>query len=134
MAGPVLSAYLGNVAAGHFERDAAQVAACVRLDGLCEALAVQGQGHKSGVLGWLFAAREAKVPARGLYLHGSVGRGKTMLMDLFFAAAPMSLKRRVHFLAFMADVHGRIHAWRAAKTRGEHPGPYRGDDPVAPVA
>ena len=134
MPGPVLSAYLAKVAEGHFQRDAAQVAACVRLDALREALELRAQASKSGVLGWLFSARTEARPARGLYLHGSVGRGKTMLMDLFYAQLTIPQKRRVHFHAFMADVHARIHDWRMAKKRGENHGIHRGDDPVAPVA
>ena len=134
MAGPVLKAYLDKVSGLHLQRDPAQVAACVKLDALCEALVARQQASKSGVLGWLFSARDTAKPARGLYIHGSVGRGKTMLMDLFFVQVPGARKRRVHFHAFMADVHARIHAWRQAKKRGETGGVYRGDDPVAPVA
>jgi cell division protein ZapE len=62
----------------------------------------------------------------GLYLVGEVGRGKSMLMDLFFAAADVPRKRRIHFHRFMQDAHGRIHAWRRA-----NPG---GDDPIPPLA
>ena len=131
VAGPVLQAYLIKVAENHFQRDAAQVAAAVRLDKLCEALAARGQASKSSVLGWFFQQRE--VP-KGIYIHGSVGRGKTMLMDLFFDHVPGHKKRRVHFHAFMADVHARVHAWRQARKRGENTGPYKGDDPIAPVA
>ncbi len=61
---------------------------------------------------------------KGLYVHGEVGRGKTMLMDLFFADAAVQPKRRVHFHAFMQDVHRRLHAARATQVQ----------DAIAPVA
>ena len=66
---------------------------------------------------------------KGLYLYGDVGTGKTMLMDLFYSTLPPSItrKRRVHFHAFMIDVHKRIHA--AKQHLGRH-----GGDPIAPVA
>ncbi len=67
---------------------------------------------------------------RGVYVFGPVGRGKTLLMDLFFHAAPLKAKRRVHFHAFMAEVHARIHHWRVRRKAGEA----SGDDPIAPVA
>jgi cell division protein ZapE len=62
----------------------------------------------------------------GLYLVGEVGRGKSMLMDLFFAAADVPRKRRIHFHRFMQEAHSRIHAWKRA-----NPG---GDDPIPPLA
>ncbi|KAI6047539.1 AFG1-like ATPase [Pisolithus marmoratus] len=67
---------------------------------------------------------------KGLYLYGDVGTGKTMLMDLFYLSLPPSItrKRRVHFHAFMIDVHKRVHAARAAM------GMQDGGDPIAPVA
>ena len=59
----------------------------------------------------------------GLYIHGKVGRGKTMLMDMFYELAPPGRKRRAHFHEFMADVHGRIHAHRQqAEGRGNQAG------------
>ncbi len=63
-------------------------------------------------------------PPQGLYIHGDVGRGKSMLMDLFFNSAPVMPKRRVHFHAFMEEVHDRIHKWRS-----ENKG-----DPIDPLA
>lgn len=68
--------------------------------------------------------RRAPEPPRGVYLWGGVGRGKTMLMDLFYETVDMPAKRRVHFHAFMLDVHDRLRDERA-KERG---------DPIAPVA
>ena len=59
------------------------------------------------------------VPPKGLYVHGEVGRGKTMLMDLFFDSCPVTLKRRAHFHEFMAEVHERIYSYRQNIARGE---------------
>jgi len=73
-------------------------------------------------------------PARApesLYLFGGVGRGKTMLMDLFFATAPIAAKRRTHFHAFMIEVHARIHEWRRD---GRIHGIRAGADPIPPLA
>src|SRR6202012_3313009 len=58
-------------------------------------------------------------PPRGLYIHGEVGRGKTMLMDLFFQTSAVEHKRRAHFHEFMADVHERIYGYRQNIARGE---------------
>jgi cell division protein ZapE len=66
--------------------------------------------RKSSALGWLFGKREQAGEAlKGLYVYGEVGRGKTMLMDLFFETSAVVRKRRVHFHEFMADVHERVH-------------------------
>jgi cell division protein ZapE len=119
------------VAAGQVDRDPQQFMIARRLDGVLAALKSRAPAKKSSALGWLFAAkRNTGSPVRGLYIHGSVGRGKTMLMDMMFELAPVERKRRAHFHEFMADVHNRIHAHRQKLKNGET----RQADPVPPVA
>jgi cell division protein ZapE len=130
LSGPIARRYDALVAAGAIERDPAQAALVARLDGLARALGEHRLARKSSALGWLFGRRHPPAVTKGLYVWGSVGRGKTMLMDLFFEALPARRKRRVHFHAFMADVHERIHAWRQKLKAGEA----KGDDPIKPVA
>jgi len=90
---------------------------------------------KSGFLGrWLNSKSKSPCP-KGLYIHGDVGRGKSMIMDLFFAGAPVTLKRRVHFHAFMLEIHRAIHDWRymSGAARIELHGTDM-DDPIPPLA
>lgn len=115
---------------GEVLRDPAQERLTRALDRLIADICDKRISAKSSSLGWLFAKRRERQPVRGLYLHGGVGRGKTMLMDLFFELVPVRRKRRVHFNDFMADVHDRIGRHRQAVKRGEA----RGDDPIPPVA
>lgn len=116
---------------GALSADAAQMDVAGRLDRILADLKQRRPATKSSALGWMFAQRRRKqAPIPGLYVHGSVGRGKTMLMDLFFKLAPIEKKRRAHFHEFMADVHSRIHAHRMRLKAGET----RQADPVPPVA
>ena len=124
----VLDRYRARVARGDLQPDAAQDRIAAKLDALAEALAAGG-GEAPSLLGRLFGAKP-EAPPQGLYIVGDVGRGKTMLMDLFHEGAAIAPKRRVHFHAFMADVHARIHAWREQRKRGA----VKGDDPIPPVA
>ena len=130
MPSSVRERYAALVAAGEIEPDPAQQAVLATLARLETRLAAHRLARKSSSLGWLFGRQEPKEPIKGLYLYGEVGRGKTMLMDLFFEASPVTRKRRAHFHEFMADVHERVHAWRQKLKRGE----VKGDDPIAPVA
>jgi cell division protein ZapE len=126
----LLEHYDQQVNHGHLERDAAQDVVLRKLDRLRENLRAYRPARKAGALGWLFAPKPNGTALRGLYIWGPVGRGKTMLMDLFFEEVQVQRKRRVHFHAFMGDVHARIHAWRQKLKMGT----VKGDDPIAPVA
>ena len=112
--------YQSLVASGAIEADAAQAQAAEALAALEQRLASYKPVSKQGLLGRLFADKE-EAPPRGLYIHGEVGRGKTMLMDLFFQQSPVEHKRRAHFHEFMADVHERIYGYRQSIARGEIP-------------
>lgn len=127
----VLQRYDNLVRKGEIVRDPAQERLARALDRLIEEIGRKRVSTKSSALGWLFAKRhESRAPVRGLYIHGGVGRGKTMLMDLFFELVPVRRKRRTHFNDFMADVHDRIDRHRQALRRGET----SEDDPIPPVA
>src|SRR3984957_11479966 len=91
------------LAKGELKPDAAQRIAAQRLSELAKALK-----EKRGFS--LF--RKSAPQPKGLYIWGDVGRGKTLLMDFFFATAPVAQKRRAHFNRFMVDVHARIHTER----------------------
>jgi cell division protein ZapE len=110
--------YQDLVASGTIEADAAQAGAVEAFTELETRLAGYRPARKQGFLGRLFADKSEAAP-RGLYVHGEVGRGKTMLMDLFFQQSPVEHKRRTHFHEFMAGVHERIYAFRQDIARGE---------------
>src|SRR6202044_1992046 len=110
--------YQALVASGAIEPDAAQAEAAEAFAALAQRLAHYKPIRKQGLLGRLFADKD-EAPPRGLYVHGEVGRGKTMLMDMFFQQSPVEHKRRAHFHEFMADVHERIHGFRQDIARGE---------------
>ena len=112
--------YQALIASGAIESDAAQAEAAEALAGLEARLANYKPVRKQGLLGRLFADKNG-APPRGLYVHGEVGRGKTMLMDLFFQHSSVRHKRRAHFHEFMAEVHERIFSYRQNIARGEIP-------------
>lgn len=118
-AGSVVVAYDHLAATGALSPDPEQRRIASRLDALIATLAERRLAAKGSALGWLFARRRSAGPAvRGLYVWGGVGRGKTMLMDLFFDRAPVERKVRRHFHVFMADVHARIHLARRQLAQG----------------
>jgi cell division protein ZapE len=112
--------YAALIAAGKIESDAGQATLARRLAALERRLEEHRLARKSSSLGWLFGKREqAGSPLKGLYIYGEVGRGKTMLMDLFFESSTVVRKRRVHFHEFVADVHERVHTFRQELKNGE---------------
>jgi cell division protein ZapE len=126
----LLDVYAGKVAEGHLERDADQEQLLGQLEKVRLALADFNPSRTSGARGWLRGPGRNEASVRGLYIWGSAGRGKTTLMDLFFNAAPVEQKSRVHFHGFMANVHAFIYAWRQARQKSS----IKGDDPIAAAA
>jgi cell division protein ZapE len=129
-----LPAYRARLAAGDLQPDPAQAEAAGVLQELWVALRDYAPMPPAPEPTGLFARfRRRKAPPeappatpRGLYLVGEVGRGKSMLMDMFFACAEVGRKRRIHFHQFMQECHQRIHHWKLA-----HPGEA---DPIPPLA
>ncbi|WP_417516251.1 cell division protein ZapE [Minwuia sp.] len=128
--GPIHS-YRNLIQAGEIRHDQAQEVAVEKLQGLHHRLKSYNPADERGFMRiFQFGARKKtqEVPS-GLYMYGGVGRGKSMLMDLFFDTAPMERKRRIHFHQFMLEVHADAHAFRKAR-----PGERDGDDPIPPIA
>jgi len=132
-----LAAYRVRLAAGELVTDPSQALVAERLQALWGQLRgyAAGQPAEPGLFGWLLGRkRRDDMPGdfpHGLYLVGDVGRGKSMLMDLFFDAADVPRKRRIHFHQFMQEAHQRIYAWRRAPHRLADP---HSDDPIPPLA
>lgn len=139
MPGP-LAVYRHLLDEGRLKPDPAQAAAAEKLESLARALngyrpdssggwlARFGWGGKVvNSLKWRSGDGEAALPRQGLYLYGDVGRGKSMLMDMFFERAPVALKRRAHFHDFMRGVHTELFNRRAGQAGN-------GVDPIVRVA
>lgn len=116
--GPISAHYAALVDGGQVKHDAAQAMAAETFDALYTALADYAPGGLLYRLGL-----KKPVPPTGLYLYGAVGRGKSMLMDMFVEQVPVAKKRRVHFHAFMQETHARIHAYRQAHPKSGDPMP-----------
>ncbi len=118
----ILERYRALIEAGELRADPEQHAAAIRLARLQDELESTEPEHSKGLFGRLF--RRKNDPPRGIYLWGGVGRGKSMLMDLFHESLAISAKRRVHFHSFMLEVHALLRDERRKEA----------GDPVPPVA
>lgn len=122
MPSDLLSIYHELAARGDVRCDPAQLAAVAPLARIQADLEITSERRGGGIAGWLNRAKPAT--PEGVYLWGGVGTGKSMLMDLFFDSTDIHRKRRVHFHAFMQEIHDAIHVARQNGT----------NDPIAPVA
>jgi cell division protein ZapE len=132
MTAPLQAAYAARAGRGEIRPDPAQIAGLEALGRLQRDL---DAAQPSGGLASLFR-KPQPVSQRGVYLWGPVGRGKSMLMDLFFETTPVTAKRRTHFHVFMGEIHRLIDAWRKGDpaARKARFGQHKGDDPIPPVA
>ncbi|MBV6447527.1 cell division protein ZapE [Nitrosomonas sp.] len=124
--------YHALIEAGELQPDAHQASAIASLERLHHEL-IEYRPRGNGLLRWFGGDKPAP---KGIYLYGGVGRGKSMLMDLFYAVAATPAKRRVHFHEFMLDIHTRLKAWHdlSARERAQRGKRSDGDDPIPPVA
>lgn len=83
----------------------------------------------SGFLKKILSSDGAKDVPQGIYIYGDVGRGKSMLMDLFFETSSVAKKRRVHFHSFMLEIHRKLYDWRQ-----KHKDNDKDSDPIPPLA
>ena len=126
--GPIAQ-YRARLKAGDIRRDPAQELAAEKLESLHNALI--GYEPATGSAGWkerFGLSRRREEPPQGLYMYGGVGRGKSMLMDIFFRSAPVARKRRVHFHAFMQEVHAALNEARRSEAEKTLKGRPRGKD------
>jgi len=141
-----LAAYRAALAEGTIRPDVAQAMAVEKFESLHKALGSyrpsQGEsgwlsrfgfGNKApSTLQWHAGDLSLSEPKQGLYIYGEVGRGKSMLMDLFHGTAPVEAKLRIHFHEFMRDVHAGIHRWRQENV--EKIKTAKDADPIPPLA
>ncbi|NOT83665.1 MAG: cell division protein ZapE [Methylococcaceae bacterium] len=106
----LIQRYQEQIAQKHIHYDAAQVVVIEQLQALITTLLLRQTYETKSRTQKLFSA--APSPSQSLYIHGTVGGGKSMLMDLFYTACPEPKKRRVHFHAFMQETHARLHVLR----------------------
>ncbi|XP_046560016.1 AFG1-like ATPase, partial [Haliotis rubra] len=131
-----LAAYLSKIETGELRKDDYQREVVSYLEDLH--LQLKEYKPQSQNASWLqslgFGSSQQVSAPQGLYLYGSVGCGKTMLMDMFFHTCSVRRKQRVHFHKFMLDVHRRIHELKHSQPKHRNVKRSQAFDPIAPVA
>jgi len=107
--------YQEHVVRHHIHSDAAQIKVLGHLQQLLDNITLQVESNKHHITLNKFLSTQQQT-TKSLYIFGDVGRGKSMLMDVFYQACPIQQKRRVHFHAFMQEVHDFMHQWRKKHT------------------
>ncbi|MEM9470683.1 MAG: cell division protein ZapE [Pseudomonadota bacterium] len=110
--------YRNLIEDGRLDSDAGQLEVLERLDALALQLDDYGPPAPANGLAWLFKRKQAAAAPPSVYIWGDVGRGKTLVMDLFHEAIAPKTKRRIHFHAFMQEVHRDIHVYRRDQDKG----------------
>ncbi len=130
-----VSRYREMVSRGELKEDVIQSHIVDKLQILYAELIETDLRNQGGFLQSLFRSRNRQKTSKGIYIYGDVGRGKSMLMDLFYNLVPIKNKRRVHFHAFMLELHREMHDWRymSKEDRQKKLGTSE-DDPISPLA
>lgn len=131
-----LATYKARIKSGHLLEDQCQLQAILKLQKTFDSIKGYTPATQSNLLlKWLGMQKKMNAP-KGLYIHGAVGGGKTMIMDLFHETMQTNRKKRVHFNAFMLDIHRRIHALKDGFVRqsGSKNSRAINYDPIPPVA
>ncbi|MCK5040881.1 MAG: AFG1 family ATPase [Sphingomonadales bacterium] len=128
-------AYEQLLSDGELRPDVEQASAIAALQNLADELVANNKPNKRSRFN-PFKNKTKNTAPKGLYIYGDVGRGKSMVMDLFYDAVPIARKRRVHFHGFMLECHSIIHEWRglSAAEKRRVSGGDNSDDPIAPLA
>ncbi len=108
----LISHYNSMVASKKLAHDQAQLEAVDKLYSLQQALEIYYLEKNSSFFNKILSNKKSESIPKGMYIYGDVGRGKSMLMDIFFETSPVVKKRRVHFHAFMLEIHKSLHIWR----------------------
>lgn len=120
----LFSVYTQSQTQGQLEKDPAQAEIISRCYALQQQIIDWEKEQQPSIRTWVRSWYHSPSPPKGLYIYGDVGRGKSMIMDMFFDTTPIFKKRRVHFHAFMQEIQMQLHQWRKEHPYGQDPLPH----------